>query len=124
MNSETSASEQKIRKNDPEANFWTLLDLLSAPAVMLFFLATDFSNIHADFLLISGIFFIFGPVVTLIRHPLSNDKNVISLYFDLFLYEKFSRFSFIHRVCLLTLVILDTAGLVQILVFILIKLFA
>ncbi|GEM_PF-5931692 len=46
--------------------------------------------------------------------PFSNRKNVINLYFDLFS-GNFPQFSFIHKACLIALVIVDVAGLALIL---------
>lgn len=120
MNMEKSGSDLHIKKIESKATIWLLIDLLIVPVITIWFAAKDLSSIYGNFIFL-GLFFILGPFFCLIKHPLSDDKNVINLYFDLFS-GNYSQFSLIHQVCLITLVIVDAAGIAMILVFLMTKL--
>ena len=119
MKPENSGNDLHIKQIEPKATIWLLIDLLIVPAVTIWFVVQDFSIIYGHFIFF-GLFFILGPFFCLIKHPLSDDKNVINLYFDLFS-RNYSQFSLIHQVCLITLVIVDVIGVAMILVFVFIK---
>jgi len=119
MNPETFPVKQGVENNQPEAGFWTLVDLLIVPGVMTFFMAKYPGSITGN-LTICGALLLSGPILMIIPDLIANRKNVISLYFDLFS-GKFPRFSLIHKACLITLVIVDITGLLMITGFLLKK---
>lgn len=119
MTPENSGNDLHIKQIEPKATIWLLIDLLIVPVVTIWFAVKDFSIIYDHFIFF-GLLFIIGPFFCLIKQPLSDDKNVINLYFDLFS-RNYSQFSLIHQLCLITLVIVDGLGLTMILVFIFLK---
>lgn len=115
MEQQNPGSDNNANVIEQKATFGLLTDLLIAPAVTIILAARDFSYIYGH-LIFSGLFIILAPLVIAARHPFSNKKNVINLYFDLFS-GNFLQFSFIHRACLITLVIVDSAGMLLIMAF-------
>ncbi len=115
MRYERYTSKDLKNNSSSEEGFFILVKSIIFPAILLFFLLKHDFKINEN-LLGFGILLIIFPFLMLIREIFSNDKTLISLYFDFFDQSLWSYHIFM-KIAFIILIGSDIIGLIMICIY-------